>query len=212
MSQQVANAGSAAETTNQSGSAGEEKIDFVSKSAYEDVSKDMHKFKSKLRETQAYTNELESRLKALEEEKMAEQAQWKELFEKRNSEFENLQNQVEERDRRYMEAVKKNALKAELGGKIRDEYLIHADINSIALNDDGTINQDSLLSVANNFRQTHSSLIPVQQTANVTSIASPSGSTIGQGLKPLNQMSLEEKKGLMNNPELMAEYRAKGLI
>ena len=107
MSQQVANAGSAAETTNQSGSAGEEKIDFVSKSAYEDVSKDMHKFKSKLRETQAYTNELESRLKALEEEKMAEQAQWKELFEKRNSEFENLQNQVEERDRRYMEAVKR---------------------------------------------------------------------------------------------------------
>ena len=82
MSQQVANAGSAAETTNQSGSAGEEKIDFVSKSAYEDVSKDMHKFKSKLRETQAYTNELESRLKALEEEKMAEQAQWKELLRK----------------------------------------------------------------------------------------------------------------------------------
>ena len=38
---------------------------------------------------------------------MAEQAQWKELLRKRNSEFENLQNQVEERDRRYMEAVKR---------------------------------------------------------------------------------------------------------
>lgn len=190
----------------------EGKSEFVSKKAYEDVSKDMHRFKSKAKEIQAYASELETRLKSIEEEKMQDQQQWKELFEKRTGELESLKREVQQRESQYLTAVKRNALKNELGGKIKDDYLVHANIDGIQFNENGSIDLESLHAVANHFRENHGNLIPVESKSQATGISSPSNSTIGSTLKPLSQMSFAEKRELLNNPELQAQYKKHGLL
>lgn len=142
---------------------------FVSKKAYEDVSSDMHKFKSKSKDAEARANELEAQLKAVHEEKMAENNQWKELAENRAEELENFKQEQDSKRDRYINVAKKSALKSQLGD-IRDEYLAHADIASITINDDGTVNSDSVHQVANSFREKHAVLIPKAVENTSTSI------------------------------------------
>lgn len=190
----------------------DEESQYVPKKAYEGVTKDLHKFKSKAKEQAAYAAELEAKLKSIEEEKMQDQQQWKELFEKRTSELESLKNEVRQREEQYLTAVKRNALKNELGGKVKDEYLQHANLDQIQFTENGVIDQESLLSVANNFREHHSQLIPVESKSQATGMASPSDSTVGSSLKPLNQMSIAEKKALLNNPALQEQYKKHGLL
>ena len=74
------------------------------------------------------------------------------------------------------------------------------------------VDSESLLNVANKFRESHPELIPQETTPAVTGIASPTNSSVTTELKPLSQMSFDEKKALMNNPSLMEEYKSKGLL
>lgn len=154
--------------TPDSGATEEEKEAFVSKKAYEEVSKDMHKHKSKAKELEAAVNELRSQIKAQEEAKLQETQQYKELFERREAELEEARKQAAEVKEQYLNTAKRNALKNELGGKIKDEYLSFADLGSIAVSDDGSIDPESIRMVANEFRKQHSQLIPPSDNAGIT--------------------------------------------
>lgn len=185
---------------------------YVSKNAYEGVTKDMHKYKSKLKEREAYIAELEAQTRAAEEAALAEKQQYKELFEKRDAEFERLKQEREDERRAYLEGVKRQALKQELGN-IKDEYLVHADLSSIQFSDDGrTISRESIQDVANSFREKYPELIPVKNVKQPTGTAAPTDVSVSGDLKPLSQMNYEEKRALMNNQELMDLYRSRGLI
>lgn len=140
---------------------------YVSKKAYEGVSNDMHKFKSKAKEAEARAAELELRLKAIEEEKMQELNQWEELAKKRAEELEVLQRQNAEKEQRAQQLAKRTALKLELGD-VRDEYLMHANLNAITINEDGSINKESVHEVANDFRTNHASLLPQKAASGST--------------------------------------------
>lgn len=176
------------------GSATEEQ--YVPRKAYEEVSRDMHKYKQTAREAEAARTEYEAKLKQLEEEKMKEQAQWKELAEKREQELELARKEANETKSRFSSAVKKSALKQELGGSIRDEYLSFANIDSIELNDDGSLNMESLRNVANKFREEHGSLIPPAKPDS-TSKAAPTGQTVSQG-KSIDELSGAEAFELLS--------------
>jgi hypothetical protein len=166
--------------------------EFVSKRAYEEVARDMHRFKSQAKEAAAARAEYEAKLKQLEEEKMREQNQFKELYERTKQEAE-LEKQKAQRDREaWLSSVKKSALKNELG-KIRDEYLVHADLNGIEFNDDGTLSSESVLRVANKFRQEHGSLVQKTHAQDPTAPASPTNQTVTSNGKSIEQMSLAEK-------------------
>ena len=149
----------------------------VSRKAYEQVSKDMHKNKQKAKDQELVINELQAQLKAQEEAKMHEKEQWKELFEKREAELEAERSKAQNQQERYTKSVKVSALKQELGGKIKDEYLGFADLSNIALNDEGLIDSETLRNVANDFRKQHGQLIPSEENVNVTGHA-PSNDTI----------------------------------
>lgn len=173
--------------------------EFVPRRAYEDVSRDMHRYKQTAREAQAARAEYESKLKSLEEEKMREQAQWKELYEREKQEAELAKKKAQDERNSYLTAVKKSALKSELGGRVKDVYLAHANVIAIELNEDGTINQESLLKVANDFRQNHGELIPPAVTAEPTAKASPTGQTVTTGEKTIGQMTPDERLALLRN-------------
>lgn len=173
--------------------------EFVPKRAYEEVSRDMHRYKQSAREAAAAKAEYEAKLKALEEEKLREKQEWKELYEREKQEAEVAKRKAREEREAYLTAVKKSALKNELGGRIKDVYLTHANIGSIEINEDGTINQESLLRVANDFRKNHGELIPPASTPEPTATAAPTGRTVATGEKTIDQMSYSEKIAALRN-------------
>lgn len=154
----------------------EKKEQYVSKKAYEEVTRDMHKNKQKAKELEAAYNELQAQLKAQEEAKLHEQERWKELYEKREAELEQERKNAQEQQHRYLRSVKMAALKQELGSNIRDEYLGFANLNDIVINEDGSIDRESLHSVANSFKKEHGQLIPVNDNVSITGQAPTSNS------------------------------------
>ena len=171
--------------------------DYVARKAFEEVSQDMHKYKKSMKDAIAKNNEFEAKLRAIEEEKMQENEQWKELYEKQKQEAEQIRQQRDQ-DRMIMKnSVKKSALKSELGN-IKSEYLDFASLDDIEVNEDGSINTDSLHKVANDFRSQHAQLIPASSGSDITGNAPPSSSSLTPKTRSLGDMSLEEKKAALH--------------
>lgn len=168
----------------------------VPKTAYEDVSKDMHKYKSKAKELEAALNEYQVKLKSIEEQKLMEEQRYKELYEKRTAELEAEKTKAREDQTKYLKSLKMVELKKELGANVRDEYLVHADISSIEFNEDGSLNKDSLVTVANRFRQEHGTLIPNSGNVNITGHAASNGAVSPP--KSIKEMTMAEKIAELN--------------
>lgn len=152
----------------QNSNSAQEREAFVSRKAYEEVTRDMHKNKQKAKELEAAYNELQAQLQAQEEQKMQEQGKFQELYEKTTAELEQERQRAKQERDRYMRSVKLSALKQELGVNIRDEYLQFAPLDNIALTDEGSIDRDSLREAANSFKKEHGQLIPQQANVNIT--------------------------------------------
>lgn len=152
----------------------EAKQEYVSKKAYEEVSKDMHKFKDRLKQAEAKANEFAAQLKAQEEAKMHEKEQYKELFEKREAELEQIKKEANMERERYLNSVKRAALKQEIGAQVKDEYLTFANLDSISINEDGSIDKESVREAANFFRKEHGQLIAPTENTNITGHAATS--------------------------------------
>ena len=176
--------------TQESSQSQEQKEAYVPKKAYEEVAKDMHKFKAKLKEAEAKANEFAAQLKAQEEAKMQEQEQWKELYQKREAELEHIRQEASQERGRYMRSVKISALKQELGVSIKDEYLGFAPLDAIVVNEDGTIDKESVREVANSFKKEHGQLIPQSDNVNITGQA-PGSAPVDQPVDTSRMSSRE---------------------
>jgi predicted RNase H-like nuclease (RuvC/YqgF family) len=170
----------------------EEKDEFVRRQAYEEVSKDMHKFKERFRDAEARAAEYEAKLRSIEEQKLKDEQRYQELYEREKTERERAEEARQQERNLYLRAVKLSALKAELGN-IKDQYLSHADIDSIEVKEDGTLSSESVHAVANRFREEHPMLIPQESGGNITNYASPTSFNSASGNKSLSEMSYEEK-------------------
>jgi len=170
-----------------------EKNDFVRKKAYEEVTTDMHKFKASLKSEKARAAEYEAKLKALEEERMRENDQWKELAEKYKAEATDARQDFVKSKEEFNKNTKKQALKDQLGLS-NDKYLVHANVDAIEVNEYGVIDQESLLAVANEFREEHGILLNKPAGANSTMVPASPIKTIQ---KELSQMTTAEKRELL---------------
>jgi len=173
------------------------KTDYVAKNAYEEVSKDMHKYKSQLKEAEAARNAAEAALKAVEDQKLIDQNRFEELYNQEKQKSEEAMNKMIKERQLYDRSVKVNALKAELGGKIKDDYLSFANLDNIEVLEDGTISSESVRTEANNFRQAHPQLIPVDGNADITSTATTTSFDSKEGVK-ISDMSFEAKARYLN--------------
>lgn len=175
----------------------ETKEQYVNRKAYEEVTKDMHKYKSQAKEIAAMKNELEAQLKAIEEQKLADQNRWQELYEREKQEKEKVYTERNKDKELYLRSVKLSALKSELGSEIKDEYLSFADLDGIEIREDGSLSSESVHKVANDFRQNHPGLMPQSSNSGITNVASPTGIPVQKDEKTLNNMTFEEKAALL---------------
>jgi len=167
--------------------------EFVSRKAYIEVSQDMHKYKEQLKETKAQLNEFMTQQEAEKEQKLKEQERFKELFEKKEKELEEYRAQVEQNKSSLIKQQKLNAVLAEVGKLEKPEFSQFIPLDSVKINEDGSIDPASVKEVAESFRQEFGMCVkktsnpPLPSNAPTTGTGSP---------KNLNEMSMDELKNL----------------
>lgn len=193
----MSNASGDTKDGNEAPKAGEQKDDFVAKSAYEEVSRDMHKYKSTNKELTARLNELETQIKTSTETKMQEEKRYEELYQNERANREKAENALKNTNEHYIKSVKMTALMRELGGTIKPKYLQHADLEAIEVRDDGTLSSESLTAVANKFRQENPELVPSASAGNINDAAPGSTTVVSTNKNNLEELSKEELRSLL---------------
>ena len=161
--------------------------------AYKQVSSDMHKYKQQAKEAKMEAERLKADLEAQQKAKLEEQNRFEELYRKAEEEKTSLLQERQREKQLFTDAVKKSALKTELGGNIKDAYLNLADYSKIELNEDGSLNSESVRQVANSFRQDHPALVPSPVSGNINAVAPPTNPGIQNEPKTVDTMTKEEK-------------------
>lgn len=172
------------------------KEDFVSKKAYGEVTSDMHKYKTKLKDVQAALNELKAEKDAVENERLAEQGKWEEIATRSRTELDKMKSERQDEQSKFIDFHKKNGVLNKIGGFKRDEYNNFINTNSIELKEDGSIDDVSLNAEIDRIKQTYPELLK-QGTANKSPNAAPQGLELGE--KTYAQMSESERLALKRN-------------
>jgi hypothetical protein len=173
-----------------------EKEAFVARSAYEEVSKDMHKYKTTNKELAAKLNELEARVKAQNEAKMQEEKRFEELYQKEREERMRAENALKNTNEHYIKTVKMTALMRELGN-IKPKYLQHAALDEIIVHEDGSLSSESVVAVANKFRQENPELVPHANVGNLNDVAPSSETFKKQEVPNYEKMSKDELREVL---------------
>lgn len=170
---------------------------FVPRNAYEEVSKDMHKYKSQAKEAAAKAAELESRMKAIEEAKLVEEKRYEELYAKEREEREKMEQALKSTNEHYVKTVKMTALMRELGN-IKPKYLQHAAIDEIVVHDDGSLSSESVVAVANKFRQENPELVPAANVGNINDAAPSNDQTKSKPAIDFDSLSKDDLRQLLS--------------
>ncbi len=186
--------GSGAANDLKSGEENENK--FVNREAYENVSKDMHKYKAKTKDYEARIAQLEADQKAKEEAKLVETQQFQKLYEEEKKRAQELSDRLTAREKQVIADRKKSALKNALGN-VNDEYLMFANLESIELSEDGNLNPDSVHKAANDFRAKHPQLLIKNEGSNITGKAPAPDANVTSGQVDLSKMSMAEKQAIL---------------
>lgn len=107
---------------------------------------------------QQRASELEARLKAIEDEKLKEQAKYKELFDARDSELNQLKEQIKLADKEKLSNAKMEAFISAVGGLKDPSYKKMVDLDKIDLED-----AKSLEAYALQFKSSFPDLLAVKQ-------------------------------------------------
>jgi len=170
----------------------EPKEDFVKYSSYQKVLNEKRNIASKHIDAVARVAELESANKERSELELKEQNKFQELLETRDKELLDTRAKLEETNKNIEWAEKMRSFQDSLGhSKIDSAYYSLVPIDEIKYNDDGSIDQDSLLKVVDTFKTTHHRLIDSPKTDLPNQ---KPGSSTGQGLSKEDWLKLGSKE------------------
>lgn len=156
----------------------ESKDDFVSKKAYQDVSNDMHKYKNDLRDAKAMLAQIKADKEVADKERLAEEGKWQELYESNQGELESLRSARKDEQNKFVDYHKKNSVLNKIGGFKRDEYNNFIDVESIKMNEDGSIDDETLTAEIDRVRQNYPELLKKASTTKLPNEA-PGGNQMG---------------------------------
>jgi seryl-tRNA synthetase len=150
------------------------------------------KDQERLAAAEAERDRLRTAAEEAERKRLEEAAAYKDLYEKERKERETKDKLLKDRDEADKLASKRNALKSELGGAVKDEYLAFANLAAIPLGADGQPDAQAVKDVAEKFRKEHPSLIGKGASL-------PGGAASGftpPASKPLNKLTADEALAL----------------
>jgi hypothetical protein len=127
----------------------------------EKAAKDKSRAKDEtISELKARLDEFEAQKKAAEEQRLKDNEQWKEIAAKKEDEAQAALQEAQALKNQWQRAEKMSAIGERLPGKMKNsEYWSLVDIDAVQVDDDGSLNQDSLELVVNNFVENHGILL-----------------------------------------------------
>ena len=182
----------------------EPKEEFVPKKAYSDVSKDMHNYKAKLKETEAKLSQLQADAEAREKQVLLDNEQYKALYEQTQAKLTEVASTRKQEQEKFINYHKKNAILKEVGGFKKDDYSKFINIDAVEMDESGSINAESLASEVNRIKQEYPELLKASPVQNL-----PNGAPkpfVG-GEKDYSTMSASERMQLKN--KLVVEKQKK---
>jgi hypothetical protein len=185
--------GSAADGAGSAGD-GESGTGSVSREAYQRVLDQRKADRDRAKAAEEKATQLQAEKDAAEAEKLAQANEYKKLFEAEKKKREEVEGRMSQMTQAQVTRAKTDALKAELGIS-KTEYLNFADLAAVQMNDDGTVEPESIKTVANKFRESYPDLLP-----------SRSGGRLPQNAPAGTQPKLQKKISEMNPAELREAY------
>lgn len=125
---------------------------------------------------------------------LAEQKRFEELYTSEKAKREAAEQRATELTQKQIDAAKQSALVRELGGVKKDEFLRFADVASIRVNEDGSVDPDSLREVATKFRQSYPELLNGKPAAGMGNVAAADPTPPKD--KPLHEMTTQELRAM----------------
>lgn len=115
------------------------------------------------KKTQAERDEYKDKLKHLEEQKLIEQNRYKELYESRQKELEEIKSIRDKEKLAFVEQRKLQAFIESVGGLKRQDYVKFIDTDKIIVESDGSFNKDSLQEYVESFKHSFPELLKQSQ-------------------------------------------------
>lgn len=162
--------------------------------------------RARVRELEAERATMQAEREQAEADRLAEQNKYKELYEKEVKAKKDLESKLSDMTTSQITKEKKLALDKALGGIKKSEYLGFADLASVQMNDDGTVDMESVATAANKFRESYPELVPTKQTGRIDTGA-PRDAAPKQPRK-LSELSVKEMAKLLRE-KTQAEKAAK---
>lgn len=139
-------------------------------------------------------NSLKAMLKAQEDEKLEEKQEYKTLWENTQREKEEIENKYFGLQNNLVKEKKIKQFDKVIGAPLsKDRYYDFVDLNSIIVEADGSVNNDSVKYVVNLFRENYPELTPKQ---NFPKVGSQSASNMGIPAPQIKMDTANDRKNL----------------
>lgn len=179
-----------------------EEPELVSKDAYLKVSNDMHKYKQDLKSTKALLSQLQADKDAAEQEKLAEQGRWEDLYKASQEKLTEVSQSREKDQDKFLNYHKKNSVLTKLGGFKNEEYNNFINVEAVAVNEDGSIDESSLDQEVNRIKQSYPELLKGVQVGKLPNGAPKSTNFGEKTYEELTELEKDAyKRNLMNRPK-----------
>jgi hypothetical protein len=122
---------------------------------------------------------------------LKENQEWKSLAEQKSKQLEQALAEKQATEKKWIDNHKLNSFLSEVGGLRNPEYSKFIDYSKILVNDDGTINADSVKNYANEFRESYSDLIKPSDAKPLPSDAPKDTATPTKSLSELTEAELK---------------------
>jgi len=162
--------------------------ELVSKEAYTKVSADMHKFKQESQALAAKLADIKAEQEAKDKASLEEKEQWHVLYKKAEDKLKGIEVERKAEQTKFIESHKINAVIQNLGGFKKLEYNKFVDVAKVAVSDDGSIDEASVLSEVERIRKEYPELIKASSSKPL-----PSNAPISMGSKSIKEMSSDER-------------------
>jgi hypothetical protein len=171
----------------------ESKEEFVAAKAYQEVQKDMFKYKTALKEKEAILSQLKLEKEQREQQALQDNEEWKTLYENTRSKLEEINKARTEEKEQFINYHKKNAVLKEIGGFKRDEYSKFINVSSVELDEEGNLVQESLLNEVNRIKQQYPELL---KSSNASPLPADAPKVTDPMQKSWSEMTKQERDKL----------------
>lgn len=144
---------------------------FVPKKAYQEVTKDMMKYKSEMKNLSAQIEQLKAEKEAKEVATLQEQEKWHDLYKKSETKLAQLAQERDSERNKFVDFHKKNAVIEKLGGFKKPEYTKFINTQEIEVREDGSVDENSVLAQVEKIRKEYPELIKVSHKTDLPNAA-----------------------------------------